>query len=226
MHARLYVAGRQRRQRVAGVDGDCGVLGLDPLPGALVVEDLERGDGLPEQQRHAAQVRVARRVQLADPGVLGRAARRVVHVAQVVLALVVVRVVSDEKVLVVEFEEDGKQAQQLHHDLRVAFAAESLNLVNVVLQYSGVGARVVAVKLGDVVDLDVVDDARGQVAEAGGAVAIVLAAFEVLEVVIFELFVQRQVVEFAAQGELTVDFFLADAEVFDVEKPFGYIQML
>jgi hypothetical protein len=50
------------------------------------------------------------------------------------------------------------------------------------------------------------------------AVAIVLAIVQVLKVVILQLFLQRQVVELAAQSELSINFFLADAEVLDIEE--------
>lgn len=98
MHARLDVPARQRRQRVARVDGDGRVLRLDPLPLAFRVENLQRTHRLSEQQRYAAQVRMAGAVQLAHFLVVLGAARCVVHVPQVVLALVVVEMVTYELV--------------------------------------------------------------------------------------------------------------------------------
>jgi hypothetical protein len=41
---------------------------------------------------------------------------------------------------------------------------------------------------------------------------------QVLEVVVLQLLLKRQVIELAAQSELSVDFFLADAEVLDIEE--------
>jgi hypothetical protein len=49
-------------------------------------------------------------------------------------------------------------------------------------------------------------------------VAIILAVVQVLEVVILQPLLQRQVVELAAQSELSINFFLADAEVLDIEE--------
>jgi len=42
---------------------------------------------------------------------------------------------------------------------------------------------------------------------------------QVLKVVVLQLFLKRQVVELAAKSELSIDFFLADVEVLDVEEP-------
>lgn len=119
--ARLDVAARERREGVARVDRDGAVLRLDPFPAALGVENLQGRDGLPEQQRQRAQVRVPGNVELGQALVLLGAARRVVHVAQVVLALDVVLVVPDQLVLVGELEQDGEQAQELDYYLFVAF---------------------------------------------------------------------------------------------------------
>lgn len=41
---------------------------------------------------------------------------------------------------------------------------------------------------------------------------------QILEVVVLQLLLKRQVVELAAKSELSVDFFLADVEVLDVEE--------
>jgi hypothetical protein len=41
---------------------------------------------------------------------------------------------------------------------------------------------------------------------------------QVLEVVVSELLLKRQVVELAAQSELSIDFFLTDTEVLNVEE--------
>jgi hypothetical protein len=41
---------------------------------------------------------------------------------------------------------------------------------------------------------------------------------QVLEVVVLQLLLKRQVIELATQSKLSIDFFLADAEVPDVEE--------
>lgn len=92
-----------------------------PFPLAFIVQNLKPTHGLPKQQRDGAQVRMARRVHLAHPLVLFRRPRRVVHVAQVVLALHVVLVLPHELVLVVELQEQCKELEELDNDLVVAF---------------------------------------------------------------------------------------------------------
>ena len=41
---------------------------------------------------------------------------------------------------------------------------------------------------------------------------------QVLEVMILQLLLQRQVIELAAQSELSINFLLADIEVLDIEE--------
>lgn len=84
----------------------------------------------------------------------------------------------------------------------MAFATEGFDFVNVVLKDGGVLTVVVTVEFGNVVDLDVVDDAGSQGAKAGGAVAIVFAGFEIFEIVVFEFLFEREVVEFATESKL------------------------
>jgi hypothetical protein len=51
------IAASQERDGVAGIDGQCGILGLDPLP--LVVDripDLQPRDGLAEEQRETTEI--------------------------------------------------------------------------------------------------------------------------------------------------------------------------
>ena len=79
------VAARQEVERVARVDRDRRVLRLHPLP--LVRErvlDLQRGDGLAEEEREGAEVGVPEGPGL-DLRVLLRGALAVLHVAEVVL---------------------------------------------------------------------------------------------------------------------------------------------
>ena len=57
MNSALHVAAGQERESIAGVHGQGGVLRLDPLP--LVVDwvpDLERGDGLTEEEGETPEV--------------------------------------------------------------------------------------------------------------------------------------------------------------------------
>lgn len=50
------------------------------------------------------------------------------------------------------------------------------------------------------------------------SVSIVLTTFQIITVVILEFLLEWQGVEFASQGKLAVDFFLANVEVLDVEE--------
>lgn len=50
------------------------------------------------------------------------------------------------------------------------------------------------------------------------SVSIVLTTFQIIAVVILEFLLEWQGVEFASQGKLAVDFFLANVEVLDVEE--------
>ena len=144
----------QSLQRVADVDRDGLVLRLDPLPLLLRVQDLQSSDRLAEEKRDAAQVSVAWRVELADLLMNLRRARRIVHVAKMVFTLDVVLVLFDELIFVGEFEYDGEEAEKLDDYFVVAFSAESFDFFDVILQNRRLCTLVVAVELGDVVDLD------------------------------------------------------------------------
>lgn len=59
VYTALDVSTSQSSQGIAGVDSDCGILRLDPLPLAFRVQDLECGDRLAEEESYTAQVCVA-----------------------------------------------------------------------------------------------------------------------------------------------------------------------
>lgn len=86
---RLDVVARQEAQRVARVDRQAAVQRLGPLPLARqVVLDLQRGDGLAEQERDGAQVRVARGPQaVGELGDFVVVEFAVLHVPQVRLVV-------------------------------------------------------------------------------------------------------------------------------------------
>ena len=80
------VPAREQVQRVARVDGQRPVLRLHPLPLArLVTLDLERSDGLAEEQSPGAEVGVAAAPETADLLVLLRSVLGILHVPEVVL---------------------------------------------------------------------------------------------------------------------------------------------
>jgi hypothetical protein len=84
------------------------------------------------------------------------------HISQVVFALDIVLVVLDELVFVRKFEHDGKEAEKLDYNFRMAFPAEVLDLLDVVLKDRRLSTLVVPVELREVVDLNVVHDRFGQ----------------------------------------------------------------
>ena len=139
---------RQSLQSVADVDRDGLVLRLDPFPLLLRVQDLQSSDRLAEEKRDAAQVCVTGRVELADLLVqIGRAGC-VVHVAEVVFAFDIVLMVSDELVLVGQFENDGKESKELDDYLIVALPAESFDFFDVIVQDRRLCTLVVAIEFG------------------------------------------------------------------------------
>jgi hypothetical protein len=71
---------------------------------------------------------------------------------------------------------------------------------------------------GQLIICRVNDSGQSILSQPSRTVAIVLAIVQVLEVVVLELLLQGEVVELPSEGELTVDFFLADAEVLHVEE--------
>ena len=162
MNRRLEEVASQSLQRVADVDRDGLVLRLDPLPLLLRIQNLQSSNGLAEEKRDTAQVGVTRRVELANLLVNLRRARCVVHVAKMVFTLDVVLVLFDELIFVGQFENDGEQAEELDDDFVVALPAEGFDLFDVVLQDRRLCALVVAVELGDVIDLDRVGDSLSE----------------------------------------------------------------
>ena len=159
---RLEEVARQSLQSVADVDRDGLVLRLDPLPLSLRVQNLQSSDGLAEEKRDASQVGVAWRVELTDLLVDFWGAGCVVHVAEVVFACDVVLVVSDELVFVRQFEDDGEEAEELNDYFAVALSAEGFDLFDVVLQDRRLWTLVVAVELGEVVNLNIIIDGLGE----------------------------------------------------------------
>lgn len=78
---------------------------------------------------------------------------------------------------------------------------------------------IVSVSLGgQLMHCDSADDCQNILSQSSRAVAVVLAIVQVLEVVVLELLLQRQVIELPSEGKLTVDFFLTDAKVLHIEE--------
>ena len=158
MNRRLEIPARHGGESIADINRDRFILRPHPLPLIPRVQNLKSRDRLPEQERHTPQIRMAGGVQLADLSILLGTAGGVVHIAQVVFTLDVVLVASDELVFVRQFEHDGEEGEEFDDDLGVAFAAEGFDLSYMVCQDWRLGAVVVAVKFGEVVDLVIVFD--------------------------------------------------------------------
>ena len=78
-----------------------------------------------------------------------------------VFTKVIVDMVLDE-VILVDLEQKSKELQQLDHNFGVTLATECLDVIYVVLEYGRLLTMVMSVEFGNVVDLDVVRDARGE----------------------------------------------------------------
>ena len=100
----------------------------------------------------------------------------------------------------------------------MALATEGFDLVDMVLKDRRMLTLMMAIKLGKVVNLNVIRDAWGKRAEAGRSVTIVIAGLESFDIVVLESFFQREVIELTTQSKLAVYLLLTDVEVVDVEE--------
>ena len=122
----------------------------------------------------------------------------------------------------------------------MAFAAESFDFVDVILQHRRLWSLMIAIELGHVVNLDIVLDLGGETVcrsaqsaskatqqhllpQTGRSISIIFATLEVLKVVVPQLLVEWKIIELAAKGELPIHFFLANAKVLDVEETIEWI---
>lgn len=121
MDTRLDKATSQSRQGITGIDRDGSILRTHPLPLAFGIEDLQCGYWLAEKKSDRSQVCVTGTVQIADLFVFVYAARRVVHVAEMVFAFGFILMIADELVFVWEPEKDGEETEELLNHFRVAF---------------------------------------------------------------------------------------------------------
>lgn len=121
MNTRLDKSTRQSRQSITSINSDGPILGLDPFPLTLRVEDLQCCHRLTEQECQGAQVCVSGDVQGAKLLVFFLATGGVVHITEVVFSLDIVLVGANELVFVREFEEDCEEAEELDYDFIVTF---------------------------------------------------------------------------------------------------------
>ena len=116
MDRALDISPGEERERVARVHRERPVLGPHPIPRACgVVPDLERRDGLAEEQRPRAEIGVALAPEPAELRVFLGRVLGVLHVPEVVLALA--RVVMDRGQPVFwELERDREEdVQRVEH---------------------------------------------------------------------------------------------------------------
>lgn len=100
-------------------------------------------------------------------------------------------------------------------DRKLTYPAEILNLVNVIRDNGGLLSLVVAIKLGNVVDLNIILDTVTHADEesvtfyslrfrpfshavTGRSVSVILAVDKIIGVVILQFLLERKVIEFAA----------------------------
>jgi hypothetical protein len=78
---------------------------------------------------------------------------------------------------------------------------------------------IVSVSLGgQLMHCESADDCENILPQSSRAVTVVLAIVQVFEVVVLELLLQRKIIELPPESKLTVDLFLADAEVLHIEE--------
>lgn len=156
------ISASQERQGIARVHSESSILGLHPLPLARrVVLDLQRGDGLAEEQRPGAEVGVAAAPETADLDVLLGRVLGVLHVPEMVLALDLVPV--DVREVVFRELECGREqdVQGVEH-----FFVQRLDMPSVSWGRMGLGHRQ-GFYQGEFLDLVqvVLDDSRVVVCE-------------------------------------------------------------
>lgn len=113
MHGGLDISACQETQSVAGVDGETAVEGLSPLPfTSLVVSDLQRSNGLSEEESDGAEVGVAARPQAVVEllNLLG-CELGVLHVPQVRLVMCLPFVKAGEEIFG-ELQSEGDEVVQ------------------------------------------------------------------------------------------------------------------
>jgi hypothetical protein len=80
----------------------------------------------------------------------------------------------------------------------MTLATERLDLINMVLENSGMLTFMMSIKLGEIVNLDVIRDTRGKRAKTSRAVTVVVTRFKSFDVMVLEPFFQREVIELTA----------------------------
>lgn len=84
-----------------------------------------------------------------------------------ILASIIVSMISNELIFIRKLKHDCEQLQKLHNDMLMTLSTEVLDFADVVLEDGRLCSFVEAVKLGDVVHLDIVLDGFRQPGRCG-----------------------------------------------------------
>lgn len=96
MHTTLQEPVCPKLQRIRDVNRDAARLRLNVLPLPAGRFDLQRGDGLREEEGETAEVVVAAGVEVFVAGVFGGAARAVEHVAEVAVTVTCITMAGEQ----------------------------------------------------------------------------------------------------------------------------------
>jgi len=166
MDGTLDVAASQEGDRIARVHGKCGVLGLDPLPLVMDgVADLQRCDGLTEEQGEATEICVGADPAIADCRVLLRGEFCVLHISEMIFAFHFVYVDVAEVVLG-KLKGNREEGVKRIQNFRMKQPCEPFDLVYVLLYKLRVVMLKVPVELRNIVDLHAIPDTRLRVKDA------------------------------------------------------------
>jgi hypothetical protein len=215
VHAAVQVAVGPEVHHIRRVNDDAAGNVLDSFPAAITRLQLEPRNGLREQERHAAEIRVAAGVDAFVLLVHLRAARVVLHVAQEAGALVLVPV-SVHHVVLGELEHQGDQAQHAVRHVLVHVAVELLDLVVVIQDGLRVRPLILGVEFKDVVALPIITASGELLDGAKGSVAVVVTVFELRTE--FLLLGHGELEDLFAKSPLVVDLSLGETEVGDVKE--------
>lgn len=161
VNAALEEAIRQELESIGNIHSDAAVVRLNPLPAAIGSADLQSGDGLAEEKGQAPKVGVPFDPNVVKLGIGGRITRVVLHVPEMTVRDGLLVPVTDGKIILGKLEDDGKQSQKLPDYIVVDVAGEVLDLWLIVLNDAWMGPLKCRDEFGNVVDLRIVEDARG-----------------------------------------------------------------
>lgn len=122
-----------------------------------------------------------------------------------------------QKIIFRQLQNDRIKRQQLPYNLTVDCAGEDFDLLPMLPDGLWLWSLVCRDEFRDVEDFRVVEDAWFNLSKTEGFVAVVTAILKIGAV--FELFFCREFEDLLADGKLTVNLFLGEAEIDNIEKP-------